>query len=299
MAFMQFGQIMQNRSIKLQQEFGMPQPMTGAFLAPFDAVADVMRGLNGTILDMFRQPDKLSDACEALVGEMVNFGMALADPFKRYPIFVPTHKATFLSPDQFDTFYWPTFKRTMETLIDNGYRIRAYLEGDWGHYWRHMLELPKGTVVCDIDNQGDIFKAIDDIGHHQCVVGGMPDSLLILGSTKEVRERVKMLCDAAGRDKSLIINGGCAIPYDTKPQNYRAMIEAILEFATYDTSLKPVPEVMDVASGESQTFQPKMVTDWSKKREELGDLPGDELLIKRNWERLEVLAYAWLWQWLM
>ena len=57
--------------------------------------------------------------------------------------------------------------------------------------------------------------------------------------------------------------------------------------------------MMDVTPGDSQTFQPKMVTDWSKKREELGDIPGDEQLIQRNWERLEVLAYAWLWQWLM
>ena len=59
MAFLQLGQTMQNRSIRLQQECGMPQPMTGAFLAPFDAVADAMRGLNGTMLDMYRQPEKL------------------------------------------------------------------------------------------------------------------------------------------------------------------------------------------------------------------------------------------------
>lgn len=299
MAFAQFAQIMQNRSIRLQQDCGMPQPMTGAFLAPFDAVADVMRGLNATMLDMFRQPDKLIAACDRLVEEMVNFGLALADPFKRYPIFVPTHKAMFLSPDQFDTFYWPSFKRTMETLIENGYRVRAYLEGNWGPYWHRMLELPKGTVVCDIDNQGDIFKALDDIGHHQCVVGGMPDSLLILGSPREVRERVKTLCEAAGRDKRLIINGGCAIPYDTKPENYRAMIDAILEFATYDSGLAPEPEVEPLKTDKSRAFQPRMVTNWSTKRSEIGDILGDEQLIQRHWERLEVMAYAWVWQWLM
>ncbi len=299
MAFMQFGQVMQNRSIRLQQECGMPQSMAGAFLAPFDAVADVMRGLNGTMLDMFRQPEKLIVACEALVEEMVNFGLAMADPFKRYPIFVPTHKAMFLSPDQFETFYWPSFKKTMEMLIESGYRIRAYLEGDWGPYWHHMLELPRGTVICDIDNQGDIFKALDDIGHHQCLAGGVPDSLFILGSPGEVRERVRVLCKAAGADKGLLINGGCAIPYDTRPENYRAMIDAILEFGTHDSSLRLSPEVKDPAEGGHRALPAKMVTDWPSKREELGEILGDEQLIQRNWERLEVLAYAWLWQWLM
>jgi uroporphyrinogen-III decarboxylase len=248
---------------------------------------------------MYRQPDKLIAACDVLVEEMASFGLATADPLKRYPIFVPTHKPMFLSPDQFDTFYWPSFKRTIEILIENGYRIRAYLEGDWGNHWHHMLELPKGTVVCDIDNQGDIFRALDDIGRHQCVVGGVPDSLLILGAPREVRERVKVLCEAAGRDKSFIINGGCAIPYDTKPENYRAMIDAVLEFATYDSSLKPVPEKPNAPGGRSNAYQPKMMTPWAKKREELGNILGDEGLIQRPWERLETLAYAWLWQWLI
>ena len=120
--------------------------------------------------------------------------------------------------------------------------------------------------MCDIDNQGDIFKALDEIGHHQCVVGGVPDSHLILGTPAEIRERVKLLCDAAGRDKSLIINGGCAIPYDTKPENYRAMIDAILEFATYDSALKPVPEEGPAPGTGDAVFQPRMVTPWSAKR---------------------------------
>ena len=135
MASVHMGQVMRNRSIRLQQEFGMPQPMTGAFIAPFDVIADVMRGLNGTMMDMFRQPEILTAACDVLVDEMVNFALATADPLKRYPIFVPTHKPMFLSPEQFDTFYWPSFKKTLEALIESGYTIRAYLEGDWSHHW--------------------------------------------------------------------------------------------------------------------------------------------------------------------
>lgn len=296
MAHMMMIDVMRKRSIALQEQLGMPQPMTGAFLAPFDAIADAMRGLHGIMMDMYRRPEKLLQACDALVGEMVQFALTTADPLRRYPIFVPTHKPMFLSPDQFDVFYWPSFKRTMEQLIGAGYTIRAYLEGDWHHHWRHMLELPRGKVLCDIDNQGDIFRAKEEIGHHQCVSGGIPDSLFILGSPEEVRARVRHLCETIGREGGLLINGGCNIPYDTKPENYRAMIDAIVEFATYDPGLCPSPKTAGPAGAPPPL---RMVTPWDVWLEERNGIQGEESLIRGPYERLELLAYSWLWQWVM
>jgi len=52
-----------------------------------------------------------------------------------------------------------------------------------------MLELPRGSVVCDIDNQGNIFKTLEDIGHHQCIAGGLPYSMFIIGSPQEMRDQ--------------------------------------------------------------------------------------------------------------
>lgn len=298
MAQMMWSQIQKNRSLRLQEDCGMPQPMTGAFLAPFDLLADVLRGLNGILLDIYRRPDNVLEACDVLVDVMVNFALANADPLKRYPIFVPTHKACFLSPDQFAKFYWPSFKKTMQKLIDAGYSIRAYLEGDWGHHWSAMLEMPKGKVLCDIDTPGDIFKAKKEIGHHQCLAGGVPDSLFILGTPQEMRERVKLLCDTVGENGGFIINGGCNIPYHTKPENYRAMIDATLDFGVYDKAYRaPVQTAPTVAPG--FTRKKIMMTPWAQKLDELGSVKGEEDLIREPWESLESMAYNWLWQWIM
>jgi len=296
----QFVQIMRNRAMRLEEECGMPQPMTGAFVAPFDALADAMRGLTGVIMDTFRQPDKVVAACDRLVEEMANFALNTADPLKRYPIFVPTHKACFLSPEQFDTFYWPSFKRVLEILTSAGYKIRAYLEGDWGPHWHHLLELPKGTIICDIDNQGDIFQAKRDIGHHQCLAGGIPDSQFILGTPEDVRKRVKELCDTLGQGGGFLIGGGCNIPHTTRPENYQAMVDAVLEFGRYDETVKPLPK--DTAGPVNvKAFDfPKKLTPWEVKKKEIGgSVPGDENLIQEPWDRLEAMAYAWLWQWTM
>lgn len=298
MAQVMFGQIMKNRTIVLQNEAGMPQPMAGWFLAPFDVLADGMRGLTGTLLDCFRQPEKVIAACDFLVNEMANLALSLADPLKRWPIFVPTHKPTFLSPQQFDLFYWPSFKRVLEILIGAGHTVRIYLEGDWSRHWHHMLELPRGKVVCDIDNEGDIFQAKRDIGHHQCIAGGIPDSLFILGTPGEMREHVKRLCETVGHGGGYMVSGGCNIPYTTKPENFRAMIDAVLEYGVYDRTIKHQPR--PAASGDVKAFTfPKMVTPWDVKHAEIGSVTGDEALIRKPWEQLEGMVYAWLWQWIL
>lgn len=300
MAQMMMGQIMRNRAIHLETKFGMPQPMTGAFIAPFDVLADVLRGLNGIFEDVYRRPDKVIKACDVIVHEIAHFALSVADPLKRYPIFVPTHKACFMSPDQFETFYWPSFKKTMEILIESGYKIRAYLEGDWGHHWHHMVEMPKGTVLCDIDTQGDIFQAKKDIGHHQCLAGGVKDSTLILGTPDEVREEVKHLCETVGKGGGYLISGGCNFPYTTKPENLRAMIDAVMAFGTYDPNVKPGPKEPPSGIAASQALNPpRMVTPWEVKKAELGPIQGDEDLIRKPWETLEKMAYTWVWQWVM
>ncbi|MGQ9824320.1 MAG: uroporphyrinogen decarboxylase family protein [Desulfotomaculales bacterium] len=134
--------------------------------------------------------------------------------------------------------------------------------------------------------------------HHQCLAGGIPDSLFILGTPQEMRARVKLLCEKLGRDGGLIINGGCNIPYDTKPANYRAMIDAIIEYGTDDKSIKPAPRTPQ--PGEAKPpVRPRMITPWEVKRAELGGVTGDEELIRKPWEMLESMGYAWIWQWVL
>lgn len=299
-AWMQAAAHTKARVEHLERQLGMPLAMQGAMLAPFDYLADGLRGLEGIMLDLRRQPDRVKEACDALIPEAVSYALALADPLRRYPIFIPFHRGCrpFLSPAQFDEFYWPSLQQAMLLLIEAGYTIRAYLEGDWSRNWHHMRELPAGTVLCDIDVQGDIFRAKEEIGDWQCLAGGVPDSLLILGAPKKVRERVKLLCERVGEGGGFIVNGGCQIPYDTRPENFRALTEAVLEYGGYGQplSLAPMPAAEPPASWSPP--RTPLITTWATKRKELGDIPGDEALIAEGWESLERAAHTWLWSWI-
>ncbi len=296
-AQMMMGGIMRNRGMVLEQKCGMPQPMAGFFLAPFDALADAMRGMTATFLDMFRRPEKVLAACDVLVQEMAHLALSLGDPLKRYPIFIPTHKAIFMSPDQFDTFYWPSFKKVMEIIIDSGYSIRAYLEGDWRNHWHHMREMPKGRVLCDIDTQGDIFQAKKDLEGYQCVAGGVQDSMLILGTPDRVRAHVRELCERAGKGGGYIISAGCNFPYDTKPENFRAMIDTVMDYGWHNKAIKAKPKPAPTTTKAEALKPRKVLTPWEVKKAELGQISGDENLIKKNWEQLEAMAHTFIWQW--
>ena len=127
----------------------------------------------------------------------------------------------------------------------------------------------------------------------------MNDIQEALGTPGETRERTRRLCEAAGRDKRLIVNSGCNIPHDTKAENYRAMLDAILEFATYDSGVKPSPRPLPSSAGRPEHLPPRMFTPWSVRVEEWGGVLGDEDLIRRPWEQLEAMAYAWIWLWVL
>ena len=295
-----WGALRRQRAAHLEGELSMPQSVAGAITSPFDTLADGLRGLNGIMLDIFRQPDKVKAACDRIVPHIVNAALSGADPKRRYPILMPLHRGCnpFLSPKQFDEFYWPTLKKTMSALIEAGHTIRAYLEGDWGPNWHHYKELPKGKIILDIDGPADIFKAKEEVGQYQCIAGGVPDSTLILGSPEDVRARVRLLCEKLGRDGGYIVNGGNGIPYDTKPENYRALIDAVLEFGRYKDTIDFEPQIHPEAPERWNPPPQGMLVPWQEKRREMGEIRGDENLIQAGWEKIEAAAFNWLWLWL-
>ena len=71
---MMFASIMGDVRQQLVEKAGMPVAFKGAYLAPFDYISDFYRGLNGIMKDMFRQPENVIKACEAILPYMVRKG---------------------------------------------------------------------------------------------------------------------------------------------------------------------------------------------------------------------------------
>ena len=172
----------------LRSESGTVGAISGILKAPFDILADKLRGYKGLCMDLFRQPQKVLAACEALAPHLLHVALSGADPDKNVPIGLWMHRGCvpFLSPSQFERYYWPTLKWIIEELWARGHQTLFYAEGEWNPNLKWIAQLPERSIVYHVD-RGDIFEVHKAVGEKFCISGGVPNDLLAFGTPEDVR----------------------------------------------------------------------------------------------------------------
>jgi len=212
---------------------GYPNILAGFTKAPFDTIGDTLRGTKGIMLDIFRRPEKLLEAMEAITPIMINMGIASAQATGNPLIFIPLHKGAdgFLSDDQFKEFYWPTLRKVMMGLIDAGCVPFPAAEGGYNSRLEVIKDLPRGKTIWMFD-QTDLIKAKEVVGDTLCIFGNMPSSMLELGTPQEVKEYTKKLIDVVGKGGGFIMANASFFDH-AKPENIKAMIDFTKEYGIY------------------------------------------------------------------
>jgi uroporphyrinogen-III decarboxylase len=214
-------------------EAGYPSFFGGQAHAPFDILADTMRGTRGIFADIFRQPEKVHQAMEKLVQINIDCGLQMANASGIPMVFFALHKGddAFMSDKQYEEFYWPTFRKVIMGLIDEGCVPYLFAEGRYTNRLKTIKDLPRGKVVWYFD-QTDMFKAKEVLGDVACIAGNVPASLLRTGTPKAVKEYCRKLIEVCGEGGGFILTGGASIDKGD-PDNLRAMIEAVEEYGVY------------------------------------------------------------------
>ncbi|MBK5109547.1 MAG: hypothetical protein JJE12_15540, partial [Anaerolineales bacterium] len=104
------------------EELGYPVSYGANFTPPFDLVADFLRGLRGTMVDMYRAPDKLLAAVELYVEPQIKAAIDWAEAVGNPRVFFWLHKgaAGFMSDAHFQKFYWPSLRTVVLSLVEAG-----------------------------------------------------------------------------------------------------------------------------------------------------------------------------------
>src|SRR5208282_3464209 len=112
---------------------GFPGIWGGASKAPFDILADTLRGTRAIMMDMYRRPEKLEKALERITPLAVSQGIRGAAMSGVPTVFMPLHKGAdgFMSDAQFKRFYWPSFKATVLGLAEEGVVAFPFCEGGY------------------------------------------------------------------------------------------------------------------------------------------------------------------------
>jgi hypothetical protein len=219
---------------------GFPIQDGSIALAPFDAISDTMRGTRGAILDMFRRPDVLKEACEQMLWIVLDIALSAAQASDNPMVFIPLHKGTantrdgkggFMSLDQFEEFYWPTLQKLIVRLVDNGLVPRLLIEGDYTSRLHIVKDVPKASCIFHFEAV-DWVQAKEVLGGHVCIRGGLPIQLMVTGTPDQVEARAREAIDVLADGGGYIMDAAMASE-DVKVENMRAMIETCKSYGVY------------------------------------------------------------------
>jgi uroporphyrinogen-III decarboxylase len=185
------------------------------------------------IRDMYRQPDMVLKALEKITPLAIKQGMGGVNISGNPIVFMPLHKGAdgFMSDEQFRTFYWPTLKKVIMGIIDEGCVPLLFAEGGYESRLEYLNELPKGHCIWLFDRT-DMTKAKEVVGNTTCIAGNVPAGMILTGTPDKVKEYCKDLIDVAGKGGGYIMSCGTSMD-EGKPDTLHTMIDFTKEYGTY------------------------------------------------------------------
>ena len=92
--------------------------------------------------------------------------------------------------------------------------------------------MPRGKALYWFE-QTDLIKAKEVLGDRICLRGNVPASLLNVGTPEQVKEYCRKLIENVGKGGGFILDGATGIPDEARPENVKAMAEAVREYGVY------------------------------------------------------------------
>lgn len=218
---------------KEAQELGYVQFTGGFTKAPYDWLADTLRGTRPMMADLYRCPELVLKAIERMTPIAIKTGLGGPEVSGNPMVFIPLHKGAdgWMSDEQFRKFYWPSLKELIMVLVDEGCVPFLFAEGGYNSRLEYLKELPKGTCLWLFD-QTDMAKAKEVAGGTTCIAGNVPISKIMTGTPEQIRELCKELIDVAGKGGGYVMAMGCAAD-EGKADTVHAMIDFTKQYGVY------------------------------------------------------------------
>ena len=207
--------------------------LAGYGQAPFDFFSDYLRGMKGTMLDMYRQPEKLLAAMDRILPIILKRIQDLTKPSGIGLVFMGPHRGAegFMSLPQFEKFYWPGLKTSIVALVERGFIPLILWEGNYTSRLKYIAELPAGKIIHRFDRT-DVYQARKALGWGHCIAGGIVPSLLYTATPAQVKDECKRLIENVGRDGAYIMSHSTPLD-EARIENIRAMIDTTRQYGVY------------------------------------------------------------------
>ncbi|MDP6175726.1 MAG: uroporphyrinogen decarboxylase family protein, partial [Rhodospirillales bacterium] len=212
---------------------GYPLFLAAQTTAPFDLFADYYRGSKEAMLDMYRRPDLLLEAMEKARILLIRDAISACESKAGDHVFIPLHWGldNFMSPEQFETFFWPQLRQMIFDLIDADLVPFVFWEGECGKRLETIGDIPKGKAIYKFE-QTDLFRAKEVLGDTVCIQGNVPASLFNTAQPEEMDAFCRKLIEGVAPGGGFILDGAVSIPDEAKYENVVAYAEAARKYGS-------------------------------------------------------------------
>jgi uroporphyrinogen-III decarboxylase len=212
------------------QERGYVPISGGGTTIPFECLCGG-RSMEEFFLDLYRIPDKVKAALDAMQPGLIQIGVDGARRSGVPAVWVGGWRAAsaMLSPKMWNEFVFPYYLEMVTRLAENEIVSVLHFDHDWTRDLSRLRELPARRCILNLDGWTDIRRAKEILGDHMAIMGDVPAPLLSTGTPDDVYAYVRDLARDVG-PTGLILCPGCDAPIDAKPENMQAFAAASLEF---------------------------------------------------------------------
>jgi uroporphyrinogen decarboxylase len=140
-----------------------------------------------------------------------------------------------ISPKSFDSLFYPGFKKIIKNFKDLGLLVIKHTDGD---IWKIIDQLVDSGIDCidPIDPSGgmQILDVKEKYGDRVALKGNVDCAhTLSFGSVDEVVAETKKCIKDGGPGYGYILSSSNTIHSAVQPENYKAMLETLMEFGNY------------------------------------------------------------------
>ena len=200
--------------------------------APYDMLADNLRGYLELPMDLYEVPEKVEQALEVMTRLALKGVDAIHAAGMKY-VFMPLHGGTddIMSPENYEKFYLPSLRKVVEHELELGMTPYIFFEGKYDTRLEVIRDgLPKGILA--MFEQVDIARARKVLDGHTCICGNLPGALLNYGKKEDVITETKKLIDDCAAGGGFIMD--TSIVYETyNEENLDAWFETTMEYGKY------------------------------------------------------------------
>jgi uroporphyrinogen decarboxylase len=200
---------------------------------PFQ-VASYLRGPTEFLIDLRVRPDiaqKLIDVCTETTIQWLKAQLEVID--QPIGIFVPDDVASFLSPELFEKFGLPAYKRIFSGF--DGLLKVYHNDADS----THILDLLSQCDfhVFNFSPATDIRIVKKGIGKKVCLMGNVdPVNVLLRGNPETVEEECKRCIEIGAPGGGFVLSLGGGPSMETPEENIEAMVRAAKKYGRYPLS---------------------------------------------------------------